>query len=118
MKQIRKNVIRGGFSLMAMLAPLLALADDFQALQLEVQQHYDSELKDLFEHFHANPELSFVEFESAASIAKRLEAVGFEVHTGIAQTGVVALLRNGEGPLVMMRADMDALPVKELTKLP
>ena len=107
MKQIIESVIRGGVGLIVMLAPLLASANDVPDLQLEVQQHYDSELKDLFEHFHANPELSFVEFESAANIAKRLEAVGFEVHTGIAQTGIVALLRNGEGPLVMMRADMD-----------
>ncbi len=118
MKQIIESVIRGGVGLIVMLAPLLASADDVPDLQLEVQQHYDRELKDLFEHFHANPELSFVEFESAANIAKRLEAVGFEVHRGIAQTGIVALLRNGEGPLVMMRADMDALPVKELTQLP
>lgn len=101
-----------------MLTPLSLLAEPFQDLQGEVEQHYDSELKALFEHFHANPELSFVEVESAALIAERLKKEGYEVHTGIAQTGVVALLRNGDGPLVMMRADMDALPVKELTQLP
>ena len=72
MKQIIESVIRGGVGLIVMLAPLLASANDVPDLQLEVQQHYDSELKDLFEHFHANPELSFVEFESAANIAKRL----------------------------------------------
>ena len=88
------------------------------ALKQEVAKLYDQKLGSLFEHFHANPELSFVEFKTAARIATELSGLGFEVHTGIAQTGIVALLRNGEGPLVMMRADMDALPVKELTDLP
>lgn len=88
------------------------------ALKREVAKLYDQKLGSLFEHFHANPELSFVEFKTAARIATELSGMGFEVHAGIAQTGIVALLRNGEGPLVMMRADMDALPVKELTDLP
>ncbi|HAB44988.1 MAG TPA: amidohydrolase, partial [Gammaproteobacteria bacterium] len=48
---------------------------------------------------------------TAARMAQELSALGYEVHSGIARTGVVALLRNGAGPLVMMRADMDALPV-------
>ena len=51
-------------------------------------------------------------------MAEELSALGYEVHTGIAKTGVVALLRNGAGLLVMMRADMDALPVKERSGLP
>ncbi len=118
MRRIKKSWLWRGFALGLMLTPLSLLAEPFQDLQGEVEQHYDSELKALFEHFHANPELSFVEVESAALIAERLKKEGYEVHTGIAQTGVVALLRNGDGPLVMMRADMDALPVKELTQLP
>jgi amidohydrolase len=100
-----------------LMGPMAALADAGD-LRGEVTKLYDQKLKALFEHFHANPELSFVEFQTAARVKDELSEMGFEVHSGIAQTGVVALLRNGEGPLVMMRADMDALPVKELTNLP
>ena len=95
----------------------VALAAE-NALQEEVAALYDQSLEPLFKHFHANPELSFVEVKTAARMAKELSALGYEVHTGIARTGVVALLRNGAGPLVMMRADMDALPVKERSGLP
>lgn len=59
-----------------------------------------------------------MEFESAKIIANELKQLGFEVHEGIARTGVAAVLKNGEGPTVMFRADMDALPVKEETDLP
>jgi amidohydrolase len=88
------------------------------ALQEEVAGLYDKSLEQLFKHFHANPELSFVEVKTAARMAEELSALGYDVHTGIARTGVVALLRNGAGPLVMMRADMDGLPVKERSGLP
>ncbi len=70
-------------------------------------------------HFHANPELSNREFETAAHIARALEGMGLEVQTGIAHTGVVAFLEGGRpGPLVALRADMDALPVTERVDLP
>lgn len=72
----------------------------------------------LFEHFHRNPELSFREFETAKRLATELRAAGFDVTEGVGGTGVVALLANGPGPLVMMRADMDGLPVAEKTGLP
>lgn len=77
-----------------------------------------SQLESLFQHFHANPELSLQEVETAKRLAHELRALGFEVHTGIGKTGVVALMKNGEGPKVLVRADMDALPVQEKTKLP
>ncbi|MEO0459248.1 MAG: amidohydrolase [Myxococcota bacterium] len=83
-----------------------------------VQKQYDESLGDLFVHFHSNPELSFVEKKTAARIAEELRSAGYEVTEGVGKTGVVALLKNGKGPTVMMRADMDALPVKELTDLP
>lgn len=88
------------------------------ALQLAVAEDYSQNLDALFKHFHANPELSFVEFETAARLAAEFRELGYEVTEGIGQTGVVAMLRNGPGPMVMMRADMDALPVAELTDLP
>ena len=61
---------------------------------------------------HANPELGFHQTRTAALIAAQLSASGFDVTAGVGGTGVVGLLRNGEGPLVLLRADMDALPVE------
>src|SRR5271168_4773329 len=76
------------------------------------------ELEALYKDVHAHPELSMQETRTAALAADRLRAAGFEVTTGVGKTGVVGLLRNGEGPTVMLRADMDALPVQEATGLP
>lgn len=75
-------------------------------------------LFELYKDLHANPELSFEEHETAAKLAKRARAMGFEVTEGVGKTGVVAVMRNGEGPTVMLRADMDGLPVVEQTGLP
>ena len=83
------------------------------SLQDDVRADYDAHLGPLFRHFHANPELSFVEHRTAARIAEELRTLGYEVAEGIGKTGVVAILRNGGGPTVMFRADMDGLPVKE-----
>ncbi len=79
---------------------------------------YDAHLGELFVHFHENPELSFLEHETAARLAKELRDAGFAVTENIGGTGLVALLENGPGPLVMMRADMDGLPVEEKSGLP
>ncbi|HYE97320.1 MAG TPA: amidohydrolase [Planctomycetota bacterium] len=75
-------------------------------------------LVDLYKWFHANPELSFKEARTSERMAGELKALGCEVVQGIAGTGVVGLLRNGPGPWVLARADMDALPVLEETGLP
>ncbi|MDH3616693.1 MAG: amidohydrolase [Gammaproteobacteria bacterium] len=82
-----------------------------------VRKDYDNYLADLFDHFHRNPELSTIEFETAKRMSKELRAAGFEVTENVGGTGVVALLENGPGPLVMMRADMDGLPVEEKSGL-
>lgn len=76
------------------------------------------ELMELYRDLHANPELSFQEFKTASKLAERARALGFEVTEKVGQTGVVAVMRNGEGPSVMLRADMDGLPVEEQTGLP
>ncbi|HEX6541426.1 MAG TPA: M20 family metallopeptidase [Ktedonobacterales bacterium] len=76
------------------------------------------DLETLYKDIHAHPELSMHETRTADLAAGRLRAAGYEVTTGIGKTGVVGLLRNGDGPVVMLRADMDALPVKEATGLP
>ncbi|MEJ2535327.1 MAG: amidohydrolase [Gammaproteobacteria bacterium] len=99
-----------------LLAPLAASAAT-EDLATAVKADYDAHLWPLFEHFHRNPELSTVEFETAARMAEELRAAGFEVTEGVGGTGVVAMLRNGDGPLVMMRADMDGLPVQERSGL-
>ena len=77
-----------------------------------------TELETLYTDVHAHPELSMQETRTAGLAADGLRAAGYEVTSGIGKTGVVGLLRNGEGPTVMLRADMDALPVKEETGLP
>ena len=76
------------------------------------------DLEDLYKDIHSHPELSMQEKRTAALAAERLRAAAFEVTTGVGITGVVGVLRNGDGPTVMLRADMDALPVEEATDLP
>src|SRR6185437_14786052 len=75
------------------------------------------ELESAYKDLHSHPELSMQENRTARIVADRLRAAGYEVTTGIGKTGVVGLLRNGDGPTIMLRADMDALPVKEATGL-
>jgi amidohydrolase len=87
----------------AVLAPLDGLLPDLAALYKDI---------------HTHPELSMQEMRTAGLAAERLRAAGYDVTTGVGKTGVVGLLRNGDGPVVMLRADMDALPVREATDLP
>jgi len=75
------------------------------------------DLEELYKDVHRHPELSMQENRTAGVAAQRLEKAGFEVTTGVGKTGVVGVLRNGDGPTVMLRADMDALPVQEQTGL-
>ena len=72
----------------------------------------------LYRDFHANPELSMQETRSAAKLAAEAKKLGFDVTTGVGKTGVVAVMKNGPGPVLMLRADMDGLPVEEQTGLP
>ena len=103
-------------ALLLLAAPAASL--DSRSLERQVRQDYRAHLGELFAHFHRNPELSLMETETAARLAKELRAAGFEVTEGIGGTGVVAIMENGPGPRVMMRADMDGLPVREQTGLP
>jgi len=75
-------------------------------------------LLELYKHFHANPELSFQEEKSAARLAGELSRAGYVVTAKVGGHGVVAVLKNGDGPTLLIRGDMDALPVKEQTGLP
>lgn len=75
------------------------------------------DLESIYKDIHSHPELSMQEERTARIAADRLKAAGYEVTSNVGKTGVVGLLRNGDGPTVMLRADMDALPVKEATGL-
>jgi amidohydrolase len=75
-------------------------------------------IETLYHDLHQHPELAFNEHETAAKLAARAKELGFDVTTGVGGTGVVALLRNGPGPTVMLRTELDALPVQEKTGLP
>lgn len=95
----------------------LAVPVSAQTLRGEVQAQMPS-LMAIYDDLHANPELSFMEVRSAGILAAEARKLGFEVTEKVGGTGVVAVMKNGPGPIVMVRADMDALPVTEQTGLP
>ena len=98
-------------ALLLLLAPTLARADDW----------YDKQapsLLSLYQHLHAHPELSFHEAETSKRVADELRQAGAEVTTGVGKFGLVGVLKNGGGPVVLVRSDLDALPVIEQTGLP
>jgi hippurate hydrolase len=109
-------VIKPGLALLACLS-LPAFAAETQ-LSAAIARDYKASLEPLFNHLHANPELSYLEVQTAARMASELRAAGFEVTEGVGKTGLVAIMRNGKGPTVMVRADMDALPVEEKSDAP
>ena len=100
---------------LALLCSAPALAD--AELKPAVKADYDKYLRPLFVHFHRYPELSYVENETAKRMAAELRKAGAEVTTGVGGTGVVGVMRNGAGPALLVRADMDGLPVKETSGL-
>ncbi len=109
-------MIRRTICLAALLASAPALAEpDYAAA---IRADYDASGAALFDYFHRNPELSFQEANTAARMAKELRAIGgIAVTEKIGKTGVVGVMRNGTGPTVMIRADMDGLPVEEKSGL-
>jgi hippurate hydrolase len=90
---------------------------DFNKIK-ELSNADDARLVSIFKDIHENPELGFMETRTAAVVAKELKGLGYTVMTGIGVTGVVGILKNGEGPIVMYRADMDCNSVVETTGLP
>ena len=109
-----KTTFFAGIAALAMTAPSAVSAQDLRAGVAEDMP----ELMELYRDLHANPELSFEEHKTAAKLAKRMRDLGFEVTEGVGRTGVVSVMRNGDGPTVLLRADMDGLPVVEQTGLP
>jgi amidohydrolase len=112
---MRKWMIAASLAALAVQMP--AQAQD-NVLREAVARDYRANLAALFDHFHRNPELSGREVNTAARMAPELRALGYEVTTGVGGTGVVAVLRNGAGPTVMLRADMDGLPLEERSGVP
>ena len=107
-----KTLILAG---LAVASPAIAAPD----LSAAVKADYDKQLGALFDWFHRNPELSFKETKTAARMAKELRAIpGMTVTEGVGGTGVVGVMKNGAGPVVLVRADMDGLPVEEKSGLP
>jgi amidohydrolase len=92
-------------------------AERTREIDQRLQAEYAS-LEALYKHLHAHPELSFQEEQTSARLAKEIKALGFDITTGVGGHGVVAVLKNGPGPTVLVRTDMDALPVTEATGLP
>ncbi len=76
------------------------------------------DIETLYIDLHRNPELAFQEVQTAAKLAARVRALGYEVTTGVGRTGIVAVMKNGPGSTVMLRTELDALPVEEKTGLP
>lgn len=100
-------------------ASLMAIAAPAQANDLRDDLMADMPaLMELYRDLHQHPELSFEEHRTAAKLAGMMRELGFEVTEGVGQTGVVSVMRNGDGPTVMLRADMDGLPLVEKTGLP
>ncbi len=114
MNTILKAVLLTG----AMLTTPVTASDDWKASVAAGVEAVNPKVIKWRHHFHANPELGNREFKTAAKIAEHLKSLGIEVQTGVAHTGVVGTLRGGkEGSVVMLRADIDALPVTEKTGL-
>ncbi|MEO1044694.1 MAG: amidohydrolase [Pseudomonadota bacterium] len=110
--------------LLSAVTPLAAIAMTVAAPVASADELRDAVVADmpsliaLYRDLHANPELSFQEFRTAAKLAEEARRLGFTVTEKVGRTGVVAVLENGPGPVVMLRADMDGLPVEEQTGLP
>src|SRR2546426_373872 len=109
------------FAAMLLASILPCGAADPAALRSTIRQIAEQEapsLAELYRHLHRNPELSQKEQATGARIAKELAAAGYQVTTNLAGHGVVGVLQNGEGPTILIRTDLDALPVEERTGLP
>ncbi len=112
------------FVLILLAGVTLAAEPSVKEASADVKKRIDAEyveLEALYKHLHSNPELSLMEVQTAARLAKELKQIGFEVTEkvgGTASTGIVGVLKNGKGPTILVRTDMDALPVVERTGVP
>jgi amidohydrolase len=112
-----KNFVFCICALLLLIAPLFG-ADVWRVPSSSQIDAIYPQIETLYEDIHQNPELSFHEVRTAAKMAEQLRHLGFDVTTGVGGNGVVGVLKNGSGPVVMIRAELDALPVPEKTGLP
>jgi amidohydrolase len=94
---------------------------DVASLKQSIETSFESEypkLEALYKDIHAHPEIAFQEEKTAAKLAAAMRAIGFEVTEKVGKTGLVALYKNGDGPTIMVRTELDALPMEENTGLP
>jgi amidohydrolase len=112
-------VIKNSFLALSFLLSLVLNGQDFDAVIAEMAVEHEAEIIELRHWFHQNAELSNREFKTAEKISEALIKIGLEPKTGVAKTGVVAVLKGGKpGSVVALRADIDGLPVKERADLP
>ena len=114
-----KNLIFSTLIILSLHFTIRVDAQKFDKKIIELASNYESEIIELRHWFHQNAELSNREFKTAERIAQELRKIGLNPQTGIAKTGVVAILNGGKpGPVVALRADIDGLPVKERANIP
>jgi len=116
-RSVRLLLLAGAAALLA----TAAQAGDIKAQKAQIEAGLDKaypHLDALYKDIHEHPELAMQETRTAALLAKEMRALGFEVTEHVGKTGVVAIYRNGPGPLVMVRTELDALPMEEKTGLP
>ena len=110
-------VAAGLLSLAAQAQPAILAERLGPEIDAQLDRHYAG-LERLYKDLHAHPELGFEEVQTARKLAVELRAAGFEVTEQVGRTGLVALLRNGAGPTILVRTELDALPMEEKTGLP
>jgi hippurate hydrolase len=117
---MNRFVLLAGVALGALLVQAgAAAALDVAAAKAAVGKTVEADyprLEALYKDLHAHPELGMMETRTAGGLAKEMRAAGFEVTEGVGKTGLVAIYKNGPGPLVMVRTDLDALPMEEKTR--
>ena len=104
---------------LCLLFSLAGIAQDQLKMQIEsIIKSIEDEHYETYKYLHAHPELSLMEFETSEKMASHLEGMGFELTRNFSGNSLVGVLENGDGPVIMLRTDMDALPIKEKTGLP
>src|SRR5204863_1044090 len=93
------------------------VAERANAVRAQIDGAYEG-LTELYRHFHTHPELSYQEVVTADRLAKEMKEIGFDVTSKVGGHGLVCVYKNGDGPTVLVRTDMDALPVIERTGVP
>jgi hippurate hydrolase len=114
---MNRNAIPCASCALTLLLAVNAGAQTTSSVTAEVQANYPR-VEARYLDLHRNPELSFHEVATAAKLATDLRQLGYEVTTGVGRTGIVGVLKNGTGPTVLLRTELDALPVTENTGLP